>query len=296
MCLPRALAVAAALAAVSAALTGNAQPASGPVPGSDARSWVLMLSAVTDENDYQHALASYQLGFSDTTWLSVAAGSSRAPSSETDVRADLYLAGVEHDFGPVGLGLTVQQWGDPDNLESSDWEGEIFFSDDRYRVALSYEQRRIDIYFSGAGAPIASDLRRVGIDADGFGVDGRLRLSPGWQIYGSWTSYDYPRGIRLVPRADRLDLLSTSAVTLAYSFIDQYATFGLERAFGLRLFNVDLSQDRSTLDGEKFRSISASMLWPVARRMDLEFQLGRSRSDTAGSSVYGGLSLMIYGH
>jgi hypothetical protein len=257
--------------------------------------WMLMLSGVRDENSYEHALASFNLGVAEGTWLSMTAGASSAPSLETDVSARMASLGIEHDFGPIGLALTGERWGDTDNLESRDWRGEVFVAREDFRFALTLERRAIDIFFSGFGAPILSDLRRVRIDVDGSGISGRLKLSPQWRIYGSWMEYDYPRGMRLVPRADRLNLLSTSAVTLAYSFVDQYARFGVERAFGEKLLNIDFGQDRSTIDDSRLKSISASVLLPVARRLDLELQLGTSRVDGGSSGLYGGLSLLIYG-
>lgn len=281
---------------VVVATTANAQSSSSSLAsGADGKPWVLLLSGLTDEDSYEHALGSFHLGLGEATWLSLTAGQSRAPSTETDVRANLVAVGLEHDFGPIGIAVSSERWGDADNLESRDWQSELFFRRERFRVALLHERRAIDIYFSGAGAPMLTDLRRVGIDADGTGISGRWRISPLWQVYGSLMQYDYPRGVRAVPRAERLDLLSTSAVTLAYSFIDRYATLGFERAIGLKLLNIDFGRDRSTIDGETLRSLSASMLWPIAPRMDFEVTLGGSRAGGFGTSVYGGLTLLIYG-
>jgi hypothetical protein len=279
-------------------LVGGAAGAQGGagLPGAGAdNGWVLILSALRDEESYEHSLASFHFAFQDETWVSVTAGRSHAPSTEQDVSAGLFALGIDHDFGPIGFALSAEQWGDDNNLESRDWRGEVFFDRDRYRFAVVHEQRTIDIFFSGTGAPLLTDLRRVGIDADGLGLNWRFRVAPNWQTYGSWMDYDYPRGVRLIPRADRLDLLSTSTVTLAYSFIDRYETVGLEYSLGQKLITFDYGQDRSTIDGEKLRSIGASILWPVAPRMDLEFRLGSSRSDGFDSTVFGGLTLLIYG-
>lgn len=272
-----------------------AQGGSGLSSTAASRDWALILSTSKDEESYENLFASFNLALQDDTWLSLTAGRSRAPSTEQDVRASLFEIGLDHDFGPVGLGLSAERWGDADNLESRDWRGEIFFGSDRYRLALVRAVRDIDIFFSGVGAPVATDLRRVGIDADGVGLNWRFRLAQNWRTYGAWMEYDYPRGVRLVPRADRLNLLSTSAVTLAYSFIEQYRTIGLERSLGLKLINFDYSQDRSTIDGARLKSIGASVLWPVAPRMDLEFRLGSARAGGFGSTAYGGLTLLIYG-
>jgi hypothetical protein len=257
--------------------------------------WLLSLSALRDENAYENAVASFHIGLGAGTWVSVIAGSSHAPSTEADVRARLFAADIEHDFGPAGLALGVESWGDDDNLEAQDLRGELFFSGDRYRFALVAERRDIDIYFSGSGAPRVTDLRRIGVAADGLGLSARYRLSADWQIYGAWMGYDYPNRMQVVPRADRLNLLSASAVTLAYGFVDRYMTFGVERAFGQTLLNVDVGRDRSAIDQSRLTSISASALFPLAARLDLEFTLGSSRLDGGSSSRYGGITLLVYG-
>jgi hypothetical protein len=268
---------------------------SGAFAQDDDAPWLLSLSALRDENAYEHAVASFHLGVGADTWVAVTAGSSHAPSIENDVRARLLAADVEHDFGPVGMALGVESWGDADNLEAQDLRGELFFSGDRYRFALLLEQRDIDIYFSGSGAPRVTDLRRIGVDADALGLSVRYRLSPYWQVYGAWMDYDYPSRMQVVPRADRLKLLSASAVTLAYSFVDRYVTFGVERGFGRTLLNIDVGRDRSAIDRSELTSLSASVLFPLAARLDLEFTIGSSRLDGGSSSQYGGLSLLIYG-
>ena len=281
------LAIAPALAA--------AQSVTGPNPSADGKQWMLALSALRDEDAYENLLASFNLSLSEDTWLFFDGGTSRAPSTEQDVSASLLGAGVEHSFGRAGFGLAVEQWGDKKNLETTDWQTEVFLRGERYRVGLSYESRAIDIYFSGAGGPILTDLRKIGIDADGIAFDWRYRATPNWQVYGSIAEYDYPRGLRIVPRAGRLDLLSTSAVTLAYGFVDSYRSVGFEREIGLKLFNLDLGQDRSTIGGERLRSVAASILWPASSRLDLEFRLGSSRAAGFDSSVYGGFNVLIYG-
>jgi hypothetical protein len=281
-----------ALALILAASNADAQ--SGAATTANGTPWLLMLGAQIDEKSYRNVLADFELGLGEATWLSIVAGSSEAPDVKPAIQASLVSIGVEHDFGPVGIGLMAEQWGDSGNLETSDWRGDLFFRRERFRVGLTYENRAIDIFFSAA--PLLPDIRRFRIDASGIGINGRLRIAEDWQIYGQWMDYDYPNRLRLVPRADRVDLLSASAVTLAYSLSDHYAGFGVERSFGGTLLNVDFGQDRSAVDGEILESISASVLWPAARRLDLEFTLGQSRIDGFGSTLFGGLSVLIYGN
>ena len=128
-----------------------------------------------------------------------------------------------------------------------------------------------------------------------IGLGGRVRIASRWRLYGSWMDYDYPSSVGLIPRADSLGLLSESAATLAYSLVDRFARIGVERTVGAKLVNFDLGSDRSAVDGSVQDSISASVLWPVGRRLDLEVHLGTSRIEGDQSSLYGGLSIIIYG-
>jgi hypothetical protein len=274
-------------------LPAHTQTIADPAPRADSKEWMLLLAALVDEESYDNLFAAFNLGITDSTWLSLSAGRSRAPSTEASVSADLFSLGIEHNFGPVGFVLATDRWGDENALESEDWREEIFVANGRFRVALLLEQRDIDIFFSGG--ILEPGLRRRGIDADGIGLGGRLRVGRLWRLYGSWMDYDYPAGIRLIPRAENLDLLGESAATLAYSLVDRSARVGIERAVGRKLVNLDLGSDRSAVDGVALDSLSAGVLWPVGRRLDLEVHLGTSRAAGDESSLYGGLTLIVYG-
>ncbi len=259
----------------------------------DRRDWMLMLAALVDEESYENLFAGFTLGLTDATWLSLSTGRSRGPSAETDVTAGLFTIGIEHNFGPIGFALATDRWGDEDAIESEDWREEAFFANERFRVALLLEQRDIDIFYSGG--ILLPGPRRQTIDADGIGLGGRVRIAPRWRLYGSWMEYDYPPGVRLIARADLLDLLSDSTAALAYNLVDEVSRVGIERTFGAKLVNFDFGSDRSAVDGTDLESFSAGVLWPVGRRMDLEVHLGTSRTEGLDSSLFGGLSLIVYG-
>jgi hypothetical protein len=265
----------------------------GPTASDDGKVWMLMLAALVDEESYENLFAGFNLGLTGATWLSLSAGRSRAPSTAAQVTAGLFSAGIEHNFGPIGLALATDRWGDTDALETEDWREEVFFANERFRVALLLEQRDIEIYFTGG--ILQPGPRQPTMDADGMGLGGRWRATPRWRVYGSWMDYDYPPGVRLIPRVENLNRLSASAATLAYSLVDDFTRIGIERSFGAKLVNFDLGSDRSAIDGSDLDSVSAGVLWPVGRRMDLEVHLGASRSEGYPSSLFGGLSLIIYG-
>ena len=270
-----------------------AQGGGVPAASDERKIWMLVLAALVDEESYENLFAGFHIGLTDATWLSLSAGKSRAPSSVTDTSAGLLTAGIEHNFGPIGLALATDRWGDEDALESEDWREEIFFANERFRVALLLEQRDVDIFFSGG--ILQPGPRKLAIDADGMGLGGHVRVAPRWRLYGSWMEYDYPAAIQLIPRAENLGRLSDSTVTLAYSLVESFSRLGIERAFGAKLVNLDFGSDRSAVDGSDLDSVSAGVLWPVGRRLDLEVHVGTVRTEGFDSSLYGGLSLIVYG-
>jgi hypothetical protein len=85
-------------------------------------------------------------------------------------------------------------------------------------------------------------------------------------------------------------------LTLANSLIDEQAGFGVERQTRRgEVLTFDYHRDRSAVDGARLESFDVAFLFPVARRMDLEINLGQGRSDLLGSGLYGGFLLLIYG-
>jgi hypothetical protein len=261
----------------------------------DARVWIVGLAAQTDEDSSSSIMTSFNLELAEQTWFFAAAGRSSTPENRSDVQADTLELGIEHEFGPVGLSFRAENWGDTGNLTSKDWAGSLFFGNERYRVALEHLHRDIDIDFAVTGPLGDTIYRRAGVDADGAGVALRFSPAPRWQLFASWTKYEYSRRLSLLPRVADLDLLSASTITLANSFSAEYASLGLERSFGSRLLTIDMNRDRSEIDGARFETINAAFLFPVSYRIDIEFNLGRSDSERYDSGLYGGLMLMIYG-
>ena len=101
--------------------------------------------------------------------------------------------------------------------------------------------------------------------------------------------------LNLLPRISALNLLSTSTLTLANSFIDHERSIGVERELKRMLLNFSIATDRSAIDGSRFESFDAAVLIPLARRLDLEVNVGQGRSDLFDAGVYGGLLFLVYG-
>ena len=107
--------------------------------------------------------------------------------------------------------------------------------------------------------------------------------------------HDYERGLNLLPRIATFNLLSTSTLTLANSFLDHERYVAIERRFGEVSLNVRLATDRSAIDDSKFDTREAAVLFPIGSRVDLEVTVGSGRSELFDAGVYGGLLFLIYG-
>ena len=295
MSLSRRFAAAALVTALLASSGAHAQAGAKLPEQGDERFWVLGIAGLLDDASNSGLLATFGYAPTSANWLSAAVGQSRSPERGANVVADTLELGFEHDFGPVGLGLTGERWGDSGDLESVDWRASLFFGNERYRITFERERRNIDLYFTITGPLGRTDRRGIGLDANGNTLRLRVDVAPLWQLYGTATRYRYSRDVSLLPRIASLNLLSSSTLTLANSFVDEYWTLGSERTVGNRLLSFGLSRDRSAVDGSTYRSVDAAFLFPVAPRMDLEFNLGRSESDLLQGGYYGGIQLFIYG-
>jgi hypothetical protein len=158
---------------------------------------------------------------------------------------------------------------------------------------VRYETRDIDIPFTLTG-PLGNTLRRTAeVSADSYGVDLRLTLAQRWRLFLAAAEYDYDRNLNVIPRIDRLNLLSASTLTLANSFIDDERWLGIEGDLGRTLLNLRFATDRSAIDDSQLETVDIALLMPIHLRMDLEVNLGHGRSEF-GSGSYAGLMLLIY--
>jgi hypothetical protein len=257
--------------------------------------WAVGLGAQVDEDSSDSVLATVNWGVTRSTWLLFSAARSRSPAERADVSAQSLVAGVDHRFGLVGVTFQIERWGDSDVLESDELRGSFYIQQERLRIAFSHERRDIDIPFTLTG-PLGGTVRRTAtLSADSFGLSVRVQPAERWQLYFGATEHDYERDLAPLPRIDRLNLLSTSALTLANSFVDHERMLGFERELGRTLLNVSFREDHSAIDGSKLETIEAGLLWPISRRIDVEVNLGSGRSDLLGSGLYGGVLLLIYG-
>ncbi len=257
--------------------------------------WALGFTLQTDEYDSQSLFTSFNWGVTENTWLFVSAGRSTSPADRADISTDDILVGVDHSFGIVGATLELEQWGEDNAVESSDVRGSIYLHGDRYNVGIEHERRDIDLTFFLPGPRDRRIARSTSLTGEGTGIFFRADLTDWWRVYGSAREYDYSRPLAILPRLDVLNLLSTSTLTLANSFLDDEQYLGFEWRAGDKLFNLGFGSNTSAVDRSELDFVSASFLFPVSYRVDLEFNIGRSEPDFAESSLYGGIMVLIYG-
>jgi hypothetical protein len=284
------LAVAAALAP---AVAGHAQS----TPADDAGAgWMLGLGAQADEHEASSLLGTMQVGVGSRTWLTFVAGRSSSPSDRADIEANALVIGVDHRLDKVGFTFEAERWGDSGALETKDFSGSVYFDRERWRLGFGYERRNIEIPFTVTGPLGGTFVRTADVPADGFSVNGNVALARRWRLYFGLTEYDYERNLNVVPRIASLNMLSTSTLTLANSFLDHDRWIALERAFGqATLLNFRVATDRSAIDASELDTFEAAVLFPIGRRVDLEVSLGSGRSEFFDAGLYGGLLFLIYG-
>jgi hypothetical protein len=280
----------------AAASLAAAQAAAQSSPTDDARgAWILGLGAEVDEDGGDSALATLYVGVGSSTWLTLVAGQSSSPADRADIEADTLAIGVDHRFEKVGFTLEAERWGDSGALETDDLAGSVYFDRDQWRIGFGFETRDIEIPFTLTG-PLGGTLRRtVQVGADTISVDARFALAEHSRLYLGLAEHDYERNLNVLPRIDRLNLLSTSTLTLANSFLDHERYIAFEREFGHVSLNVRAATDRSAIDDTKFDTLEAAVLFPIGSRVDLEINVGNGRSDLFDAGAYGGLLFLIYG-
>jgi hypothetical protein len=261
----------------------------------DAGLWTLAVGMQADDEASNGASVALDYALAADSWLLAQAGRSRSPRERADVSAASYMLGIDHRFGRIGTRFDIERWGDRGAVESTDYSAAVYVQSDRIRLELGYETRDIDISFTAVG-PLGREFsRKVPLDAEGMKLSLGATLSDRLRLSASVQHYDYARDLSLLPRIAALNLLSTSTLTLANSFVDRIETIGLDIELGEKIFSTRFWHDRSAVDGSALSSVEAALLVPVGRRTDLELSLGRSSSDVFEGSTYAGLLVLVYG-
>lgn len=259
------------------------------------RPWAVGVSAQVDDLGNEGLLTSVNWNAAGATWLTAAVGRRAAPADRADVVAETWTGGIDHDFGPVGLSLSFDRWGDADALTTEALDAALYVQRPGFRAGLARSWRDIEIEFTATGPLDRSIERTAALTSTGLEIFARVGIGEDWQLTGSHVEYAYSRNLELLPRIDALNWLSASALTLAYAFVDRRSRLGFERTLGAKVLTVGASRHESAVDRARFRSVDAALLFPAGARIDIEVDLGRSASDLAADGYYGGVLVLVYG-
>ena len=273
----------------------GAQLMAQPRSATGARPWTIGVAAQTDDESSRGESLSFGIGLAEKTWLSLFAASTSSPVERADVSADTFVVALDRRFEAVGFTLEAEQWGDSGAVESIDLSGSAYWQNDRLRLEIGIEQRDIDITLTPALLNDRFRSRKVPLSADGRWFALRASVTDRVDLLYEYQTNDYSRNLAVVPRVDALNLLSTSTLTLANSFVSEIQSVGIEISIGEKLLSLSADKDRSAVDRTSLTSIGAAIILPVANRVDLEFSLGRSDSDLFNAGSYAGIAFMFYG-
>ena len=263
-----------------------------PTPGA-ARDFLLGAGVEGDTADGLRFSGLGGISLGEKTWLAGTVGQTRVElPTGTDSETMLASLEIDHHFDPLGVRAGVSYWGDPDILESADWNVAVYFRNDRVTLAAEYEYRDFDFtiprtdFFAG---------RTIRFDADGLGASARFRLGERASLSLAGTKYDYSVDFRPTRDRDILDLISATRLSLINSLVDSRGrlTFGLD--FGFQRLALDLATAKGAVDGTRTRSVTLRYLFPAGKRSDLELGLGYDDSDVYGDVTFFSLFFYFYG-
>ncbi len=272
------------------------------------KTFLLGTSYSEDDAYGVRAGANFQNGAST---FNVGLAFSRSPQELADLTTYRGNVAFDHDFSPFGLSVGYDYWGDFDLVDAQTVSGSIYVHGSLGRIALLTEFRDINLRFDvPAGA-------RSSKSAQGKGIGASARYEGGAvDFYASGMHYDYDIDVgrlrslvdvsrvailqrpALLQRVDNLVLslrrLNSSTLTLANGFLDYGISAGIEIHFEQRMLNIELSRDKTIIDGAILNGGSIGFLHPLCDACDIEYRLGVSDDETFGSSVYGGVQFYWY--
>ena len=208
-----------------------------------------------------------------------------------DTQTGFADVGIDHWFRPLGVRLGGSYWGDPDILDSRDFNAGLYLRSDAGSLALNYEKRRFEL-------DLVSDqlqTRTASFSADGWGASARLALGERVSLSVAGKRYDYSRNIRLQPDIDALRLLTVSRLSMIRSLVDDEVSAGIEVEFGLRSVDLAVERWQLALDGSTVDSLSVGFLTPLSSRTDLELRLGSDDSEVFGRTTVFSVYLYYFG-
>ena len=247
----------------------------------------------TDTADGVRGIVIAGFGLGEKTWLSASAALGSVELGNGDESNTAYAdIELDHHFDPVGIRIGAAYWGDPDNLESVDLRGALYWQNDKVTIAGEYEYRDFNIVVP------PSDVfpgREFTFDADGLGLRVSFRVSENVSLGLAGIKYDYSVNFRPDENRDAARLLSVSRLSPINDLIDNRASISLALNQGLKRWGLDYSTWIGAIDQSRTRSVTIHYLMPLSDRSDIEFGLGYDASDLYGNVTFFSLFLYFYG-
>ena len=247
----------------------------------------------TDTADGVRGVMIAGFGLGEKTWLSTSAALGSVELGNGDESNTAYAdIELDHHFDPVGIRIGAAYWGDPDNLDSVDLRGALYWQNARATIAGEYEYRDFNIVVPAFDT---FPEREISFDADGLGLRVNVRLSENVSLGLSGMKYDYSVNFRPDENRDAARLLSVSRLSPINDLIDNRASISLALNQGLKRWGLDYSTWIGAIDQSRTRSVTIHYLMPLSDRSDIEFGLGYDASDLYGNVTFFSLFLYFYG-
>lgn len=267
--------------------------ASGVVSTAQAVEYVAGLGAEGDTEDSVALTVFGSVAVADETWLSAVAAKTRSSGEELDLDTAYLDAGIDHWFGPLGVRVGGAYWGDSDLLDSTDVRASIYWKNDTASLSLDYERRAFDLTI--VSRPPSRAEQTVEFDADGVGVNARLRASKRVSLYAGGMSYDYSRDADLLASVALLRGVALSRLSMVNSLLDRRISGGVEVAFGASMLDLRAASWRTAVFRNRVNSLGVGYLTPVGKASDIEFRLASDDSDAFGRATVFSVYLYFYG-
>lgn len=233
-------------------------------------------------------------GFTEATSMSLIIAFTEASGEPEDVRTRGWNLGLNHDFGPIGVDLSLGQWGDPDHFDSDDVSAGVFVSSERWYAAANYLSRDIDLTFR---ANILDRVfeRTLSTKADGVSAVLRYTNELGASFFVSGATYDYDADVTRLDQFEILRLLTPTTITLSGSLLDSTFSVGAEMPLGERSLSASYTRDATATDQIDVDTLAIGLLNPMGSRTDLDVSVGYSDAQNADSGVFVSLLVFYYG-
>lgn len=239
-----------------------------------------------------------------------------------DLELDTRSVTLGGGFAPtetLRLGGWYTRWGRSGDITSDSLGGRVSWRGEPFRLSLLPGFRATTLHAGapardeddgngppggtpgpgGPGTEPGDDGPEVAEDFDllaaSLGLRGGLEWREYWHLTGSATFYSYDEDPAFLGSREGFEQLSTSGLTLAQGFPEHRYGLGVRRELeGWREVGLNLSRDRSAVDGMVAETARLHFLTPLGDAWDLRIEAGRTRTGDFPAGSFAGLTLSWY--